>query len=438
MARITGETVTTQASAATEEQSVLRQWAPAVSMTLLGLLSYVDRSVLAILSPTILADLHLSATQYGYAILVFSLCYMLANPLWGLWMDRAGLWVITLAAVLVWSAASGSHGLMTGFIGLCVARGILGFGEGATFPAGLKTVTETLPAEKRSFGLGIAYSGSSLGAALTPLIITPIALRWGWRSAFAVTAVMGLAWIGLWFVLRSSGLYAPPRIVAEKRNAGDDLSGPSRWSRNLFAAALMYGLGAAPLAFGLYAAPLYLTRVLHLGQASLGHLLWLPPAGWEVGYLVFGRLADRFRRGDEARGGTPRRPGIIFLLLSLASFVIVLAPVLVRSAFPVGSTMALFFLEMFIAGGFVVFALSDGMATLPKRHSAFLAGVAISAWALMTGILMPVIGRLFDKKNYNLTFWIVACMPLVGTLLWRLLRTNASCPQPSDRNALVR
>src|SRR5881628_2081255 len=90
-------------------RSSVERWAQAVSMMLLGLLSYVDRSVLAILSPTILAALKLSATQYGYAILVFSLCYMLANPLWGFWMDRRGLWIITLIAVLVWSAASGSH-----------------------------------------------------------------------------------------------------------------------------------------------------------------------------------------------------------------------------------------------------------------------------------------------------------------------------------------
>ncbi|HMF54694.1 MAG TPA: MFS transporter, partial [Edaphobacter sp.] len=121
-----------------EPRSRFRQWAPAASMTLLGLLSYVDRSVLAILSPTILSALRLSATQYGYAILVFSLCYMLANPIWGLWMDRAGLWVTTLIAVAVWSLASGSHGLLMGFGGMCLARGVLGFGEGATFPAGLK------------------------------------------------------------------------------------------------------------------------------------------------------------------------------------------------------------------------------------------------------------------------------------------------------------
>jgi MFS family permease len=390
-----------------------------MSMTLLGLLSYVDRSVLAILSPTILSSLHLSATQYGYAILVFSLCYMLANPIWGFWMDRVGLWVTTLVAVAIWSVASGSHGLMVGFAGMCFARGVLGFGEGATFPAGLKTVTETLPAEKRSFGLGIAYSGSSLGAALTPLLITPVALRWGWRAAFGVTAVLGVLWIVLWVLLRLSGWYAAPAsavipVAAEKAST-------SRWSRNLFAAAAAYGLGAAPLTFGLYAAPLYLTRVLHLSQISLGHLLWLPPAGWEAGYLVFGRLADIRRRNDLQRGGNTRRPGPVFALLSVAGFLIMLAPMAARSSAPVATTMILFFLQMFIAGGFVVFPLADGMSVLPQEHSAFLAGFSISGWALATGLLMPVLGHLFDQQRYSLTFWLVACLPPVGTFLWWIL-----------------
>lgn len=409
----------TSADVTAPKASVLRQWAPALAMTLLGLLSYVDRSVLAILSPTILSSLHLSATQYGYAILVFSLCYMVANPLWGLLMDRAGLWIITLLAVALWSLASGGHGLMAGFAGMCIARGVLGFGEGATFPAGLKTVTETLPEEKRAFGLGIAYSGSSLGAAITPLLITPVALRWGWRAAFGVTAVLGLLWIVLWVALRSSGAY-DPRVTSSSMTQPSERSVASRWSRNLFAAAAAYGLGAAPLAFGLYAAPLYLTRVLHLGQASLGHLLWLPPAGWEAGYLVFGRLADRRRRHD-LQHARSRRPGDVFLLLSVAGFLILLAPAAARSSSPIFLTMLLFFLQMFVAGGFVVFALADGMAVLPKQHSAFLAGFAISAWALATGLLMPLLGHLFDQRRYTLTFWLVACLPPVGTLLWRLL-----------------
>ena len=413
---------TAEEKLAIKSPSALRQWAPCIAMLLLGFLSYVDRSVLAILSPTILAALHLSATQYGYAILVFSLSYMLANPIWGSLMDRAGLWLTTLVAVFIWSIASGSHGLILGFVTLCVARGVLGFGEGATFPASLKTVTETLPVSKRSFGLGVAYSGGSLGAALTPLLITPIAIRYGWRYAFALTAVFGLAWIILWFFLRASGWYTtPPAIKPEKETTKSRTSSPSRWSRNLFAVISVYGLGAAPLAFGLYAAPLYLTRVLHLSQINLGHLLWLPPAGWEAGYLFFGHLADRRRRHNPHT-----RPGASFVLLSVAGFLITLAPAAARSPYPVVATMSLFFLQMFIAGGFVVFSLSDGMATLPSQHSAFLAGICISAWALATGMLMPILGHFFDQGRYTFAFWIVAFLPPLGTLLWKILAKNLS------------
>jgi MFS family permease len=391
-------------------------------MLLLGFLSYVDRSVLAILSPTILASLHLSAMQYGYAILVFSLCYMLANPIWGFLMDRAGLWLTTLVAVLIWSIASGSHGLMVGFVSLCIARGVLGFGEGATFPAGLKTVTETLPASKRSFGLGVAYSGGSLGAALTPLLITPIAVRYGWRFAFALTAIFGLAWIILWLFLRASGWYTNSSAAQPQKEITQFQTEPQpRWSRNLFAITAAYGLGAAPLAFGLYAAPLYLTRVLHLSQTTLGHLLWLPPAGWEAGYLFFGHIADRRRQRNQFG-----RPGAHFVLFSIAGFLITLAPAAARSPYPVAATMLLFFLQMFLAGGFVVFSLSDGMATLPKQHSAFLAGICISAWALVTGILMPILGHLFDQGRYTFTFWIVAFLPPLGTAFWKILSKNLS------------
>ena len=88
--------------------------------------------------------------------------------------------------------------------------------------------------------------------------------------------------------------------------------------------------------------------------------------------------------------------------------------------------MLLFFLQMFIAGGFVVFSLSDGMATLPRQHSAFLAGISISAWALVTGILMPILGHFFDQGRYTFAFWIVAFLPLLGTLLWKILSTKPS------------
>jgi MFS family permease len=381
-------------------------------MLLLSLLSYADRSVLAILSPTILGDLHMSATQYGYAVSAFSVCYMVANPVWGLWIDRKGVWVTILVAVAVWSAASGAHALMTGLAGMCIARGVLGFGEGATFPAGLATVAETMPAERRSFALGLAYSGGSLGAALAPLAITPVALRYGWRATFVLTAAMGLVWVLLWVGLRATGWYRVTQPVRRVRAAA------GRWNRNLAATAAVYGLGAAPLAFGLYAAPLYLSRVLHVSQASLGHLLWIPPAGWEAGYLFWGWIAD----GRQRRGAG--RPTGMFAAFCVAGFLIVLAPLAARSPHPVLTTMLLFFAQMFIAGGFVVLSLSDGMSAQPKENSGFLAGVAISSWAAATGMLTPVLGHLFDRRAYGEGFWLVACLPVAGVALWAVLRRS--------------
>ncbi len=406
---------------------MVAMWSPCVAMLSLSFISLMDRSILSILSPVILRDLHLSGEQYGVGILVFSICYMFANPVWGLSMDRIGLVVSTSLAVGMWSLASGAHALVSSFAGLCFARGVLGFGEGATFPAGLKTVTETLPPERRSFGLGLAYSGGSLGALLTPIVIVPLAHRWGWRSTFALSAAVGFLWVGAWLLLQRSGLYRPLRNAALPVS----IERASRWNRDLFATALVYGLGAAPLAFGLYAGPLYLNRILHQPQSSLGHLLWIPPAGWETGYLVWGWVADRRRAHARTKGAS--RPTGLFVFFAVASGVLVGAiPFCAALSHPVLLTMSLFFLVMFFSGGFVVLALAHGATTQPNANTGFLAGFSISGWSFVTGVLMWIVGRMFDRGLESQTFWLVAVLPCVGVAIWRCLSTVRFLPDRDD------
>ena len=402
-------------------------WTPCVAMLLLSFISLVDRSILGILSPVMLRELHLSASQYGTAILVFSICYMAANPVWGLLMDRVGLFVATGLAVALWSMASGAHALVGGFLGLCLARGILGFGEGATFPAGLKTVTETLPPERRSFGLGLAYSGGSLGALLTPIVVVPLAARWGWRSTFVLSATIGFAWIGGWILLRASGLYRSRAMTALPVQTIEP-AGATRpkWNRDLFATAAIYGLGAAPLAFGLYSAPLYLTRILHQPQASLGHLLWIPPAGWEAGYLFWGAVADRRRKKAMLGGKTAVSPLGLFSLFAAGSAALCVIPYASGWPHAVATTMAIFFLVMFLSGGYVVIALAHGATTQAAENTGFLAGFSISGWSLTTGVLMWQVGRMFDQAEYTQSFWLVAVLPLAGVALWMLIRSPTS------------
>ena len=388
-------------------------------MMLLSFISLMDRGILGILSPIILHDLHLSASQYGTAILVFSICYMFANPVWGLLMDRVGLFLTTAAAVVLWSIASGTHALLTGFLGLCFARALLGFGEGATFPSGLKTVTETLPAHQRSFGLGLAYSGGSLGALITPIVVVPLAGLWGWRAAFVLSAVIGFLWIALWFILRSGGIVGS---ATTRQSPSKTVS--RRWNRDLFATAAIYGLGAAPVAYGLYTTPLYLNRVLHLPQSALGHLLWIPPAGWELGYLTWGRLADYRRKRALQSGRSAGRefsPLSIFILFAIGCTLLIAIPACAGLPHPVLLTMTLFFLVMFFSGGYVVIALAHGATTQSTENTGFLAGFSISGWSLATGLLMAQVGRMFDQNQITLTFWLAAGLPILGVIAWILL-----------------
>ncbi len=170
-------------------------------MLAVSLISYIDRNTLAILAPTILRETGLSAQQYGFIISAFSIAYMLANPVWGRLLDRYGLRVGMTSAVVCWTLASVSHAFASGFAGFAAARAALGFGEGATFPGGLRTVVQTLPPEQRGRGLAVAYSGGSLGAVLAPLIVTPVFQWWGWRAAFWFTGMIGALWLLLWQVV---------------------------------------------------------------------------------------------------------------------------------------------------------------------------------------------------------------------------------------------
>ena len=419
-------------------------WVPCFAMMGVSLISYIDRSVLSILSPTILADLHLSAEQYGLAVSAFSICYTIGNPIWGYAIDRAGLYWSISIAVAIWSLAAGAHAAVYGLAGLCLARAVLGWGEGATFPAGLTTVAETLPPEKRSMGLGLSYSGGALGAAVTPIVVTPLANAFGWRVAFLFTATLGFFWIVVWAwlinssllgsKLRGRGQRAAAEVAPEDASASDDLPeaapiwNPRRWNpaptiqnrafwghrRPLIATAVLYGLGAQPLAAGLYAAPLFLSRELHQTQASLGHLLWIPPLGWEIGYLVFGALAGR------KSTALARHPALVFATLSVLSLNAAAIPF--THSLPL--VMALLFFSMFLGGGFVVLSLSQGLAAQRNANPGFLAGICVAAWSVAVAVLMPLIGRMFDQRDYRHAFLLFAVMPAVGTLLWQTLRPS--------------
>jgi MFS transporter, ACS family, hexuronate transporter len=380
-------------------------------MLLVSLISYIDRTTLAILAPTILTETHLTGEQYGWIIAAFSVAYMLSNPLWGWALDRAGLRRGMFAAVAWWTVASAAHAFARGFWSFGLARAALGLGEGATFPGGLRAVVQTLPPEQRGRGLAVAYSGGSLGALVTPLIVTPIFLWWGWRAAFWFTGAVGLGWLAMWSVVsRRKDIRQQPAAVSNAAAA----AAPRLGDRALWGFICAYALGALPLGFVLYAASLYLSGALGCSQELIGKLLWIPPFGWEVGYFFWGWLADRSAR----RSGT-RVPAVGGMMALCAVLSLLFATVPAMSS--VALVMAALFLAMFVAAGFVVLSVVYATHVYSADYAGLIAGTGAGSWSLAVAIVMPIFGHLFDVHRYGVAFQIAAAIPVVGFTGWSLL-----------------
>src|SRR4030095_10896026 len=108
------------------------RWVPAGSMLAVSLISYIDRNTLALLAPTILRETGLSGEQYGFIISAFSIAYMLANPVGGRILDRAGLRRGMTVAVSCWTVASVAHAFAGGLGRFAAARAGVGFGAVGT------------------------------------------------------------------------------------------------------------------------------------------------------------------------------------------------------------------------------------------------------------------------------------------------------------------
>ncbi|MEQ1885410.1 MAG: MFS transporter [Bryobacteraceae bacterium] len=402
---MSSSTTTLNAPASAYERATdWRMWVASVAMMVCSWLSYVDRQILAVLSPTILGDTHLNAQSYGEIVSAFSIAYMLANPIWGAVLDYVGLRLGMIAAVLIWTIASASHAWMAGFIGFAVCRAFLGLGEGATFPGGFRTALDSLPADRQARGMAISYSGGSLGAIFAPIVVVPVAAAFGWRAAFLVTGLLGALWIGMWLFVSRPPYLPKPKEKPQKMASLNPLE------KRFWALIASYSLGSIAIAPVFYLSPLYLNKVMKLSQADLGKVLWIPPLGWEIGYFVWGWIFDRF-------AGDKDRP--VFMFFLLAALIIPFG--FMGSIASTAGVLALFFWCMFITGGFQMLGLRTGARAYPGGRTASVAGVASGAWAAEAAVIQPLFGRWFDQGHYDWIFWAIALVPMVGVTCWLAL-----------------
>jgi len=184
--------------AAVTAPSRTRHWVIVFAITL-AVIQYIDRVCISQAMPYIAADLDLMPQHQGYIFSAFGLAYALFEIPTGWLGDKLGARKILIRVVLWWSLFTAATGWVWNFVSLYVTRFLFGAGEAGCFPNLTKAFSAWLPNRERTRAQAIMWMGARWGGAFTPLLVVAVMAFMSWRSAFAVFALLGVAWCGVFY-----------------------------------------------------------------------------------------------------------------------------------------------------------------------------------------------------------------------------------------------
>jgi ACS family glucarate transporter-like MFS transporter len=167
-------------------------------LALMYFITYLDRVNVSTAAAGFGTEFGLNKTQIGLVFSAFAYPYLIIQIVGGWISDRFGARRTLIACGIIWAVATAITGMATGLSSLLIARVLLGFGEGATFPAATTAMSRWVAKQRRGFAQGITHAAARVGNAVAPGAIVVIMASSGWRSAFFVCALLSFLWVALW------------------------------------------------------------------------------------------------------------------------------------------------------------------------------------------------------------------------------------------------
>ncbi|WP_430431204.1 spinster family MFS transporter [Oceanicaulis sp.] len=279
------------------------------------ILNFVDRGLLAVAAAPIKAELGIDDTGFGLLTgFGFAMLYTLAGIPIARLAERKNRVIIIAVSVAFWSLMTAMCGLamdvtifgfvIGGFWLLLLFRIGVGLGEAGCTPPANSLLADYYAPQNRSSALGYYAMGVTLGSMLASLIGGPVTDAFGWRAAFFILGLPGIA-IGavLWLTIKEPprGYTDPPNAPRpEKADFGaamkELLAKPSYWTMTAGATVAAFcGYGISSFL------TLYVVRSFELttGQAAV---YFNAPAALAsaIGTFALGWLATRLQKKNAA------------------------------------------------------------------------------------------------------------------------------------------
>jgi MFS family permease len=274
----------------------VRRWV-IFSLACAGLiLSMFYRVSVAVISPSLAGDLHLTSAQLGTLAAAFFYAFAISQFPLGFALDRIGPRV-TMAALGFVGVAGGTVFAFSHTFGQVVAgRVLLGMGMSCNLMGALSLIAAWFPVNRFAYLSGVLVALGVLGnmAAATPLVF--LARSLGWRNSFLAIAIVNAIQVVAFYL----AVWDRPGGRAHGRFRGHvSLKGTvalfrsySYWAIS-FSAFVRYGFFVALQ--GLWAG-LFLMNGLGMSMVSAGNAILGMGLGIMVGLPVSGRLSDTWLR----------------------------------------------------------------------------------------------------------------------------------------------
>lgn len=259
-------------------------------------LSYLFRTVNAVIAPDLARDLNLGAGDLGLLTSSYFLAFAVAQLPLGIVLDRIGprrtgaaLLVIAALGAVVFAGADALAMLIVG-------RALIGLGVSACLMAAFKAFVQWFARERLPLVNGWQMAAGGLGAVAATAPTAALVALTDWRFVFHLLGALALVAAAVIFTVvprgREARAGAPASLRTEFAGLGEILASALFWR----VAPMTIASQASFLAIqGLWAGP-WLRHVGGLDDAAVAGALLIVAVSMVAGFIVMGLAAERLSR----------------------------------------------------------------------------------------------------------------------------------------------
>lgn len=430
------------ATAAAPEKTSNYRWVVMGLIFCIWAIACADRANFGIALPYMKKEFHITNTEAGLIVSLFSFAYAIVQIPVGLLYRRLGekasRYFLAICMVLT-SVFTGLMATTSSVLLLQLYRVGLGLSEGPLGIGCTNVINRWFPPQEKGLATGIWIAASKLGPLMVPSIGLIVIAIWGWREIFYVFAVPGLLFSVLWMLLVTNSpdqsRYCTPAERRYIQGEGDPAAGQRLHptaermqlrkmplldfinrtrpvtrlntvrqvclSWNIIGVALGYGCMIGISNIFMSWIPTYLITVKGFAAVKMGFLASAPFIGAVSGNMIGGLISDRLLDGR-------RKPMMLLGAVgtTLMMCLLVEAP---DSAVYLGCTLLVSGLMLGIGfAGYSAYAM--GLATKATYPTAF--GI-VNFLGQIGGAVAPLaVGMLLDHYGWSSVF-----LYMVGTAL---------------------